>query len=181
MFEDRLLVWKLKGGSTDALRRLYEKYSGVLLTVAGNLLNDKAQAEDVVEDVFIAFIESVGRFRLRGSLKSYLAVCTANRSRDLLRKAKRQAQSGLEATQHTAANIETPVHLAERSEELLRLAGALGQLPDEQRQAVILRIHAGLKFKQIATCQDIGVKTAISRYRYGLQRLRTLLNTEVKK
>jgi RNA polymerase sigma-70 factor (ECF subfamily) len=181
MFEDRLLVWKVKGGSTDALRRLYEKYSTYLLTVAANLVNEKSDAEDVVQDVFIGFIESVGEFRLKGSLKAYLAVCAANRSRDLLRKKRRQRANPLETAEHKAANTEGPVRLAERSEELLRLAGALCQLPDEQRQAVVLRIHAGLKFKHIAACQQTSVKTAISRYRYGLERLRTLLNSEVTK
>jgi len=181
MFEDRLLIWKLKGGSTDALRRLYEKYSGYLVTVAANLLPDKAAAEDVVQDVFVRFVEDAGHFRLKGSLKAYLAVCAANRSRDLLRKAKRQCASSLEAAEQKAANIEAPVQLAERSEELLRLAGALGQLADEQREAVVLRIHAGLKFKHIAACQQISVKTAISRYRYGIERLRSLMNGEVTK
>jgi RNA polymerase sigma-70 factor (ECF subfamily) len=181
MIEDRLLIWKLRGGSADALRRLYEKYSGYLVTVAANLLGEKGAAEDVVQDVFVRFVEGAGEFRLRGSLKAYLAVCAANRSRDLLRKAKRQGASGLGAAEHKAANIEGPVRLAERSEELLLLAQALGQLPDEQREAVVLRVHGGLKFKEIARCQEIAVKTAISRYRYGIERLRSLMNGEVIK
>jgi len=181
MIEDRLLIWKLKGGSADALRRLYEKYSRVLLTVAANLVNEKSDAEDVVQDVFIGFIESVGGFRLKGSLKAYLAVCAANRSRDLLRRARRQGANALEAAENKPANIEGPARLAERNEDLLRLALALTQLPDEQREAVVLRVHGGLKFKQIAACQEIAVKTAISRYRYGIERLRSLMNGEVAK
>ena len=82
MLEDRLLLWKFKRGSRDAFRTIYEKYAGDMLTLAGNLLDDKVGAEDIVQDVFIKLVESVGTFRLTGSLKSYLATCVANRSRD---------------------------------------------------------------------------------------------------
>ena len=52
MLDDRLLIWRLKRGSRDALGRIYEKYENDLLTLAANLLPDAA-AEDVVQDVFI--------------------------------------------------------------------------------------------------------------------------------
>ena len=53
MFEDRLLVWKFKAGSNDALRAIYEKYADNLLSLATNLLGDEVGAEDVVQDVFV--------------------------------------------------------------------------------------------------------------------------------
>jgi len=90
MLEDKLLLWRFKRGSRDAFRTIYEKYAGDMLTLAGNLLDDKVGAEDIVQDVFIKFVESVGTFRLTGSLKSYLATCVANRSRDCIRRRIRQ-------------------------------------------------------------------------------------------
>jgi len=82
MLEDRLLITRLKHGSKEALCRIYEKYESDLLTLAGNLLSDTAAAEDVVQDVFISFVQSAETFRLRSSLKGYLVTCVANRSRD---------------------------------------------------------------------------------------------------
>ena len=90
MLEDRLLLWRFKRGSREAFRLIYQKYADDLLTLAANLLNDKADAEDVVQDVFMSFVRSVQKFHLRGSLKGYLITCVANRSRDYLRKAKRR-------------------------------------------------------------------------------------------
>ena len=72
MLEDRLLLWRFKCGSRDAFRAIYDKYAADLLTLAANLLYDSSAAEDIVQDVFISFVKSVDRFRLRGSLKGYL-------------------------------------------------------------------------------------------------------------
>ena len=62
MLEDRLLLWKFKRGNREAFRLIYEKYADSLLSLAANLLNDKADAEDVVQDVFISFVQSVEKF-----------------------------------------------------------------------------------------------------------------------
>jgi hypothetical protein len=58
--------------------RVYLKYKDYLLTLAKGLLSEQAAAEDVVHDVFVRFAESAATFRLTGSLKGYLATCTAN-------------------------------------------------------------------------------------------------------
>ena len=75
MLEDRLLIWKFKHGSNDALCRIYQKYSDYLLTLAAALLKDVNAAEDVLHDVFCRFIESRENLRLAGNLKSYLHQC----------------------------------------------------------------------------------------------------------
>ena len=90
MLEDKLLVWKLKRGSRQALRCIYEKYRDDLLRLSAALLNETSVAEDIVHDVFIAFVCSAGDFQLTGSLKGYLATCVANRVRNVNRKRKRQ-------------------------------------------------------------------------------------------
>jgi RNA polymerase sigma-70 factor (ECF subfamily) len=90
MLQDRALLRKVKSGRKDALRLIYERYERDLLTLAANLLGEASTAEDVVQDVFVSFVRSVQKFHLRGSLKGYLITCVANRSRDLLRKKKRQ-------------------------------------------------------------------------------------------
>ncbi|MHC4187895.1 MAG: RNA polymerase sigma factor, partial [Planctomycetota bacterium] len=89
MLEDKMLIWKFKAGSTEAFQQIYNKYESFLLTLAANLLHDASAAEDVVQDVLIKFVQSPDKFHLRINLKSYLAVCTANRAKDLLRKRNR--------------------------------------------------------------------------------------------
>ena len=69
MIEDKLLVWKFKHGSNDALCRIYEKYKDNLLRLASGLLNDRTAAEDIVHDCFVAFAQSAEKVKLSGSLK----------------------------------------------------------------------------------------------------------------
>lgn len=85
MLEDKVLVWRAQRGSKEAMRRIYEKYKNDLLTSATAMLTDRAAAEDAVHDVFVSFAGGLGRFSLTGSLKGYLATCTANKARDMLR------------------------------------------------------------------------------------------------
>ncbi|MHC4170874.1 MAG: RNA polymerase sigma factor, partial [Planctomycetota bacterium] len=168
MLEDRLLVWKFKAGSKDALRAIYEKYADDLLSLAANLLDDKVGAEDVVQDVFITFAESADRFRLTGSLKGFLAKCVANRSRDYIRRRRRRQTAAANNAERKSAEVKSPVQLAINSEELTKLGNALTELPYEQREAVVLHLHGDLRFRQIAKMQEVSTKTVQSRYRYGL-------------
>ena len=181
MVKDRLLLRRLKRGSRDAFQVIYEKYASDLLTLAANLLGDGSAAEDVVQDVFISFVKSVRQFRLRGSLKGYLATCVANRSRDYIRRRKRQAVGGLNEAERITSGGKEPIQSAIHNEQLEKLSHAVRQLPYEQREAIVLRLHGDLRFRQIAKLQNVSIKTALSRYRYGLQKLRSILDGEVEK
>lgn len=90
MLEDKLLIWKFKQGSNEALCGIYHKYGDYLLSLAAALLKDVNAAEDVLHDVFCRFIESRENFKLAGSLKSYLGTCVVNLARDRLRARKLQ-------------------------------------------------------------------------------------------
>ncbi len=152
-----------------------------MLTLAGNLLDDKVGAEDIVQDVFIKFVESVGTFHLTGSLKSFLATCVANRSRDRIRRRIRQRTAMAKQAKKTSAETKSTVHLAICSEQLQKLSDAMTELPYEQREAIALRIHGNLRFRQIAELQSVSTKTVQSQYRYGLDKLRSIMNGEVRK
>ena len=180
MVEDRLLIYKFKQGNRSALKRIYEKYRGYLLTLATALLNDVNTAEDVVHDFFVSFAQSAESLRLDGSLKWYLATCVANRARDRLRASKRQAVC-LDYAESMPSDAKGPGTSAVCNEELQQLSLAMEQLPYEQREVVILHAKGEMKFRQIAKLQNVSIKTVQSRYRYGLDKLRSILNIEVEK
>jgi RNA polymerase sigma-70 factor (ECF subfamily) len=181
MLEDMLLVWELNHGSKEALRRIYEKYRNDLLRLAVALLNDVSAAEDIVQDVFVCFAQSTGQTRVRKNLKGYLATSVANRARNKNRASQPQATSGLNEVPSVASNLDRPERWVIFNEEFSLLGQALGQLPYEQREAILLHLHGRMKFKEIARLQNISVKTAQSRYRYGLDKLRSKLNSEMQK
>jgi len=180
MLEDKLLVWKLKYGSRDALRRIYEKYKNDLLALAVVLSNDKSLAEDAVHDVFVSFAQFAGKLRLRSSLKSYLLACIANRVRDLNR-AKPQQTIQLDEAEFIRADSNRPEQLAISAEESRRISYAMTQLPYEQRETIILHLQGGMTFRAIARLMDVSINTIQSRYRYGLDKLQLALDSEVKR
>lgn len=178
MLEDRLLVRRLRRGNGEALCRIYEKYRDDLLRLAVSLSNDTA-AEDIVHDVFTSFIRQARQFRLTGSLKGYLATCVANRARNVNRTDRVRKAAPLDTTTNAALDVKRPEQWVACSEELCQIAGALALLPSEQREVITLHLQGGMKFREIAEFQHIPLKTALSRYRCGLQKLRALLNGEV--
>jgi RNA polymerase sigma-70 factor (ECF subfamily) len=178
MFEDEMLLWKMKRGSSEALCRIYEKYKNDLLSLATALLHDANAAEDVVHDVFVSFVQSVETFGLTGSLKGYLLTCAANLSRDRCRVMTRVSYRDGE-TGWAGSGLKTPAEAAISMEELQRLRHAIVQLPYEQREIVILHLQAGRTFRQIAVLKGTSIGTVQSRYRYGLNRLRQLLDSGV--
>jgi RNA polymerase sigma-70 factor (ECF subfamily) len=180
MLEDRLLIWKFNRGNAEAVRRIYEKYKDDLVTLATALLHNVGAAEDAVHDVFVSFLDSAGNFRLTGSLKGYLATCVANNARNRIKAGQRHQNVALDE----AGPIESDSNAADCAaifgEELRRLEWALARLPYEQREVLLLRLYSGLKFKAIAESAGISINTVQGRYRYGLDRLRSLLNSEAK-
>ena len=178
--EDKLLVLRCKRGSTDALGRIYEKYKTDMLVLAMALLNDKSAAEDVMHDVFLSFVLNIEKFSLTGSLKGYLLTCLANRARNL-NKAKHQQSVELEPTEPVSSGSDEPTHSIIYNEQLQQLSDAMVQLPYDQRETIMLHHQAGMTFKTIAKSLGISANTAKSRYRYGIDKLRSTLDDEVKK
>ena len=180
MLEDKLLVLKCRRGSKDAMCRIYVKYKDYLLTLAKALLSEQATAEDVVHDVFVSFARSARKFQLTGSLRGYLTTCVSNRARDKIRARTRQADA-LDSVNPVILDLNNPAQRVIETEQLTRLRQAVSQIPYEQREVVMLHLKGGMKFREIAKLRGVSVSTIYGRYRYGLDKLRSLLNSEVEK
>ena len=179
MMEDKLLIYKFKLGSSDALQRIYEKYKDDLLALAVSLSRNRTVAEDVLHDVFVSFAEYADKLQLRSSLKSYLSSCIANRIRNIKRSEIQQIpHSNGETIDY---GIQGPDGLAISNELSRQIEQAIIQLPYEQQEVIILHLQSGMKFKTIAKFQGVSINTIQSRYRYGLDKLRSMLNGQVEK
>ncbi|MFC1635118.1 RNA polymerase sigma factor [Planctomycetota bacterium] len=179
MIEDRWLIWRCKQGCRAAFQRIYEKYEGDLRTLAANLLNDKAAAEDVVHDVFISLLKVMDRFELRSNLAGYLKTCVANRSRDY-RRAKKPKAVLVNDAEQVPSDDNGPVQWVMQNELSEHLDVGMSRLPYEQREAIVLYVHGRMKFKTIAKLQNVSTKTAHTRYRAGLEKLKSMLNSELR-
>lgn len=173
MFEDRQLVDRLKHGDRDALCRIYRKYGDSLLTLAAGIVRDRGLAEDILHDVFLEFVRDIDAFELTGGLKCYLARCVANRAIDLLRSRKNHS-AHLSHLETVGSEMPPPPQAAVRREELRQLAEAMDQLPEEQRQVILMHVHGRMGYRQIALCQGVSINTIQGRYRYGMKKLKTV-------
>ena len=180
MLEDKLLIWKLKRGDSGALRQVYEKYRSDLLALALALSNDKTSAEDAVHDVFVSFAQYASQFELRRNLKNYLLACVANHVRNVNRSKQKQSLF-LDDAADAFTDFTSPEQSTISAEASRQIASAMEKLPYEQREVIILHLQGEMKFKAIAESQNVSINTIQSRYRYGIDKLRSILNSEVEK
>ena len=181
MLEDTILLLKFKYGHAQALGRIYQKYKTELLSLAMAMTQNKDMAEDVLQDVFVSFAKSAKSLNLRTSLRWYLTTAVANRARNLRRSKHHEIRSLGNLQEIMADRHMRPEQIAMTAEEFEMIRKALDQLPELQREAVILRIHSRMPFKVIARLQDVTISTVHARYRYGLDKLGSLLDGKAGK
>lgn len=180
MLKEKYLILRFKQRCPEALRKIYDMYKVDLLKLAVVLTNDIHIAEDVVQDVFVRFALSVDRIKISGNLKSYLVTSVINRVRNIRRDAGRHALQPLEAAGPMIESQRGPLQWAVLGELLSQLSQALQVLPYEQREVICCRMEMDMTFDKIAKLQGVSLNTVKGRYRYGLSKLRSLLNKKVK-
>jgi RNA polymerase sigma-70 factor (ECF subfamily) len=178
MLEERYLIWRFKHGSAEAFERIYKRHKNDLLKLAVVLLGDVHAAEDIVHDVFVHVARTRANLRVTGNLKALLATSVANRARNHRRDEYRHHSSLAKQVSDNPATACEPAQWAIVSEQLQLLSEAMAQLPQEQREAVALHLGADMSFPEIARLQNASVNTVQGRCRYGLEKLRSLLNSE---
>jgi len=179
MLKDRVLIQQLNRGSKQALCQIYQSYREDLFTIAVSLLGDRDLAEDCLQDVFVRLAEAAGRLQVRRHLRGYLTKAIVNRARDRLRRQQRKLDVAVEDLNVVDPLPKPDTQVAEH-EQQQRLLSALQQLPVVQREVFVLHAQARMSFRQIAQRQTVSVRTAHSRYRYAIEKLRSLLAEEVQ-
>ena len=180
--EDERLVQEAQAGDLDAFNTLVVRHERAVYGVCLRLLRDPALAEDATQDAFIRAWTAIGSFR-GGLVRPWLLRIATNRTYDILRAQTRRPAQSLDAqlfeiepewtTQ--SAGAELPESFIARSELSSHLESALGELPADQRLAIILSDVQGFAYEEIADVMNVAVGTVKSRISRGRGRLRTLL------
>jgi RNA polymerase sigma-70 factor, ECF subfamily len=166
--EDRRLSERIAGGDAGTLEEVYDAYSGAVYRQGLAILGSAADAEDVLQDVFLQLV------RRRGGpirdLKAYLLTAARHHACSALRRRRRcaPADDAEAVLSHTAAP-------SDGSSDRVAVREALQSLPAAQRQVVILKVYEELTFEEIGRRVQASVNTVASRYRYALQKLRKVL------
>jgi RNA polymerase sigma-70 factor (ECF subfamily) len=156
----------------------YRRRNPVAVGAAQRVLRDRAAAEDVAQDVFTRLWERPAAYDpTRGTLASYVAMVARSRALDRWRsrQADDVATERLRSQISAAAPERGADELAIRRERSRAVLRALGDAPQEQRQAVLLAYGAGLSAGEVASVTNVPVGTAKSRIRLGLMRARCAL------
>ena len=159
----------------ENLEQLYARHRQGLFTVALSITRCAARAEDAVHDAFVRMCR-VGTDRSAAAaqdLVAYAYAAVRNAAIDQQRRARTQAT----AVESIFNGVRpAPADRGALDDERERfVAAAIDELPDEQREAVVLRVYAQLSFAQIAVVLDAPLPTVATRYRRALERLRERL------
>jgi len=155
---------RLKQGDKNALCELYDGLSPAIYTVALRITNDRALAEDAVQELFIKLMKTPPAAELRKP-RAYIFKAARNAALDILRK----NPSHDDIEEH--CDIPAP-----QKEEYSDVAEALNSLPEQQRSIVVMHINAGLKFREIAEITDIPLGTVLWRYKKAITAMKDALN-----
>ena len=182
---DAEMLRAVLAGDATAYRGLIEKYQGRLYAVVYGMIRNREDARDLTQEAFVKAYRNLQSFRLEAGFYTWLYRIAMNLTIDFARKRKRRGQLASfdeNVAQHDEdggiAEIhveEGPGRLLERKQTLSRIMDAMEELPEDQRQVVLLRELEGLSYKEIAEAMGIPEGTVMSRLFYARKRLQKLL------
>ncbi len=170
------LVERAQAGDLDAFDSLVHRYERPIYFLALRYVGDHDSATDLSQKAFIRALKGLGGFRRKSSFRTWLYRITINLCKNHLRDnpASRRQPLSDAMPSHTPS----PADALEKAEQSHRLRAAVRELPERQRQVVLLRIDQELSFKEIASVLGCNVGSAKVNFHYALKRLREIFREE---
>jgi RNA polymerase sigma-70 factor, ECF subfamily len=170
--DDSALMLRYRDGDVGAFETLYRRHNDSLYRYLLRLSRHPESAEDIYQEVWGKIIKARSSYRPTAKFTTFLYRVAHNCFIDHLRRNRRHSQAVELVPDEQAHPGELPEMQAERDLARRRLAAALLELPDEQRDVFLLYEEAGLSLDQIASVTDTSRETAKSRLRYAVSKLR---------
>ncbi|HTG17937.1 MAG TPA: sigma-70 family RNA polymerase sigma factor [Blastocatellia bacterium] len=172
--DDKKLLERVQARDQTAMADLFDRYSGMAYSVAMRVVNDSAQAEDVMQDVFFQLWQNPKSFVSdRGSLGAWLAVVVRNRAIDVIRRRK-PTDPVEDVVLPASANVAAEVEHRTMIEQVRKV---MKDLPPEQRESVEMAFFEGLTHAEIAKKKGEPLGTVKTRIRAALITVRKAFQT----
>ncbi len=182
---ERELIAALRHKDMGALEQLFVRFGEPMATLARSMLRDPAEAQDVVEEALVRAHEAGPGFRGERGVRTWVLRITANLCRDRLRRRRFTAASldGPAPVEDAALRFD-PVadwdHAIDQRVLAVQLAAAIARLPDDQREAAVLRHQLGLSYGEMCSTLNVPLGTVKSRLARALVSLREAMQQAVK-
>ena len=181
-FSDQDLVKRFIQGDQPSIEVLITRHKNKVFTYIILIVKNQSLAEDIFQDTFIKVIKSLkeGKYKDNGKFVSWVIRIAHNLTIDHFRKEK---QINTYSNEDYEADIFNSKKLSESTVEdimvetqiIKEVRLLIDELPDDQKQVILLRHYGGLSFKEIADQTDVSINTALGRMRYALINLRKLI------
>ncbi len=183
--DDAQLMRRTASGDEIALGLLYDRYGRMVFSIALQVLNDQALAEEATQEVFLRVWQKAESYQPdQGRLAPWLASIARHRAIDLYRRLQRSVENHLTDTSiEDAFNLADPTDIegeTQAAEQRQRVRKALATLPEAQRQALAYAFFKGYSHSQIAALTGEPLGTVKTRIRLAMLKLRELLSDELK-
>ena len=181
--KDALALRGIANGDRKCFRQLHDRYDGLLFTTIQNILNDREDSEEVLQEVFFSLWRKAHLYHQgRGRPITWLASMARNRAIDRLRSKQRRAKLKDSFTTEVAVNPRghtgiTGVEAASRRDTCKNVRGAVLELTTVQREAIQLAYFEGMTQAEIARQLGQPLGTVKARIRRGLAKLRETIDS----
>lgn len=168
---DEALMERFCDGDNTAFEALFARHAGRVQGFLGRMVRDEPLAEDLLQTTFLSVIRARGRFERGTRFAPWLLTIAANAARDALRR-RQHAEAAAQQRDGESTSVEPRVGDPGMRKQL---EDALQQLPEDQREAVLLNKVEGWSFEEIASLRGISAGAARVRAHRGYEKLRRLL------
>jgi RNA polymerase sigma-70 factor (ECF subfamily) len=179
---DSQLITLYKSGNDNAFAVLLERHKNRIFTILITIVKDTYIAEDLMQEAFIKVVDTIrlGKYNEEGKFLPWISRIAHNLAIDYFRKQKRYptitVEDGstifntIEFTQKSSEEAHIEQEICENLKKHVR------QLPDAQREVLIMRQYFNMSFQEIADATHVSINTALGRMRYALINLRKLMD-----
>ncbi|MEO5511859.1 MAG: sigma-70 family RNA polymerase sigma factor [Longimicrobiales bacterium] len=172
--DEAVLIARARDGDRDAQEQLIRRYADDVYRLTARLLQDRDLAQDAAQDTFVNAIHGLSRFRGDASFRTWLLRIAVNAAKTLGRRQTRRREISIDAAESEPDGDRDIAEVAAQRTEAAKLDALLHRLPPKQRNAVILRVQAGLSYAEIGEAIDCSEGSARVNYHLGIKRLREL-------